>query len=60
MGLIDGDPGSTRKPAEEAVNVVKLGFYMIDVIRRVRTIINFPGLDMRIGVHTVIILNITF
>ena len=55
MGLIDGDPGSTRKPAEEAVNVVKLGFYMIDVIRRVRTIINFPGLDMRIGVHTVII-----
>jgi len=26
---------------------------MIEVIRRVRAIVNFPGLDMRIGVHTV-------
>lgn len=35
------------------MNVVSTGFSMIEVIRKVRAIVNFPGLDMRIGVHTV-------
>lgn len=29
-----------------------MGLAMIQIIRRVRTIINFEELDMRIGVHT--------
>lgn len=32
--------------------MVELGFEMIEIIKIVRTKINFPGLDMRIGVHT--------
>ena len=31
---------------------------MIEIIRRVRAIIGFDGLDMRIGIHTVIILKL--
>lgn len=30
---------------------------MIEIIRRVRAIIGFDGLDMRIGIHTVNIFN---
>ena len=33
-----------------------LGFAMIEIIRRVRSIIKFEDLDMRIGVHTVTLL----
>ena len=44
---------NTRNPLEEAKNVVRMGFSMIDIISNVRQAINFPGLDMRIGVHTV-------
>jgi hypothetical protein len=29
---------------------------MIDIIKEVRLIINFEGLNMRIGIHTVLIL----
>ena len=42
-----------RKPVQEAKNLVKMGLSMIDIIRNVRKIINFKGLDMRIGIHTV-------
>jgi class 3 adenylate cyclase len=34
------------------VNVIELGFQMIEVIREVREEVNVPGLDMRIGIHT--------
>lgn len=49
MGMIDA---KDRNPALEAKNVVELGFEMINIIKRVREIINFKNLDMRIGVHT--------
>ena len=32
-----------------------MGLTMVDIIRDVRTKIDFPGLDMRIGIHTVYI-----
>ena len=49
-GVIDAN---NRDPATEAKQVVEFGFLMIEIIREVRNIINFPGLDMRIGIHTV-------
>ena len=44
---------SERNPAQEANNIVRIGIAMIDIIQRVRVQINHPGLNMRIGVHTV-------
>ncbi|CAD8127655.1 unnamed protein product [Paramecium sonneborni] len=41
-----------RNPAQEAKNIVELGFGMIEIIRSVRQIIGYDGLDMRIGIHT--------
>lgn len=41
-----------RNPQEEAKNVVLMGFSMIETIRKVRAVVNFPELDMRIGIHT--------
>ncbi|CAD8173491.1 unnamed protein product [Paramecium pentaurelia] len=52
MGMIDYGKGIQRNTSQEAVNVVRMGFAMIDAIRRVRAHINHPTLDMRIGVHT--------
>ena len=49
MGFLNANH---RNPLEEAKNVVKMGLSMIDIIRDVRRSINFPSLDMRIGVHT--------
>ncbi|CAD8192211.1 unnamed protein product [Paramecium pentaurelia] len=49
LGIIDI---RQRNPAQEARNVVELGFGMIEIIRNVRQIIGFDGLDMRIGIHT--------
>lgn len=49
MGFLNANH---RNPLEEAKNVVKMGLSMIEIIRDVRKSINFPGLDMRIGVHT--------
>lgn len=43
-----------RDPVQEAKNMVKMGFSMIEIIRNVRKIVNFKDLDMRIGLHTVI------
>lgn len=42
-----------RDPIEEAVNVLSMGFSMIDIIRKVKNRVNFHELDMRIGIHTV-------
>ncbi|CAD8169381.1 unnamed protein product [Paramecium pentaurelia] len=49
FGIVDV---TQRNPAQEARNVVELGFQMIETIRQVRAIIGFDGLDMRIGIHT--------
>ena len=43
-----------RDPIQEAKNMIKMGFSMIEIIRNVRKIVNFKDLDMRIGLHTVI------
>lgn len=34
--------------------VISMGFEMIEIIKQVRSIVNFDELDMRIGIHTVI------
>ena len=48
-------PLNERNYKEEAKNVVKMGECMIETIRQVRQKVNFLELDMRIGIHTVII-----
>ncbi len=50
LGMVDAND---RDPITEARNVVMMAFEMIKTIRKVRRDINFPGLDMRIGIHTV-------
>lgn len=42
-----------RNPIREAKNVIQMGLSMIEIIRKVRTKVDFQELDMRIGVHTV-------
>lgn len=44
---------SKRNPGQEAYNMVNMALSMIDIIREVRKEVNFDGLDMRIGLHTV-------
>ena len=46
------DKGS-RNPSQEAINTIEMGFSMIEIIKNVRARINFQGLQMRIGIHTV-------
>ncbi|CAD8077107.1 unnamed protein product [Paramecium sonneborni] len=43
---------SKRNPIQEAINTVKMGFSMIEIIMEVRKLIDFPLLNMRIGIHT--------
>ncbi len=50
LGLFDNN---NRNPVKEAQNVIEMGFDMIDIITKVKEEINFAGLEMRIGVHTV-------
>ena len=45
---------SKRDPGEEVKNMVKMALAMLDIIRKVRKEVNFDGLDMRIGLHTVL------
>lgn len=52
LGFINANQ---RNIIEEAKNVVKMGQSMIEIIRVVRQEANFLGLDMRIGIHTVIL-----
>ena len=40
-------------PQVECEKVTELGFSMIEIISRVRKEVNFMGLHMRIGIHTV-------
>lgn len=56
MGLTDKK--NRKLPAEEANDVVQLGFKMLDIIVRVRKQVNFEGLNMRIGIHTVVLGNV--
>lgn len=44
-----------RNPVEEAKNVVKMGLSMIEVIKEVKKVIDFKDMNMRIGIHTVLI-----
>lgn len=44
---------SKRNPAQEANNVVKMAFNMLDIIKVVRKEVQFETLNMRIGIHTV-------
>lgn len=51
MGFLD--KRNRKSPSEEANDVVQLGISMIKIIKNVRKLIKFDGLDMRIGIHTV-------
>lgn len=44
-----------RDPVQEAFNVVEMAFNMLEAIKQVRTQINYYELNMRIGIHTVIL-----
>lgn len=46
------DRRNRKTPTEEASDVVNLGLRMIDIIVKVRKLVGFEKLDMRIGVHT--------
>lgn len=46
------DKRNRQAPERECADVIELGFKMIEIIARVRKEVNFPGLHMRIGVHT--------
>ncbi|CAD8190865.1 unnamed protein product [Paramecium octaurelia] len=41
-----------RNPIQEAINTVKMGFQMVEIIMQVRLKIKFDKLNMRIGIHT--------
>ena len=47
------DKNDRRSPEEEALDVLKFGFIMLEIIARVRITVQFPELKMRIGLHTV-------
>lgn len=57
MGFNDA---RNRNPSREAFNTIQFGFAIIDVVKKVRKLINFNGLDMRIGIHTVSLYTIWF
>jgi class 3 adenylate cyclase len=46
------DKNNRQPPEKECVDVVELGFKMIEIIGRVREEVDFDGLHMRIGIHT--------
>ena len=51
MSFLDGN--NRIEPEQECADVVELGFSMIEAIAKVRKEVNFDGLHMRIGIHTV-------
>ena len=51
FGFIDS---TNRDPGKEAVNMIKMAMAMIDIIKEVGIKIKYTGLNMRIGLHTVI------
>jgi class 3 adenylate cyclase len=46
------DKNNREDPLKECVDVVELGFKMIEIIAQVRREIKFDALHMRIGIHT--------
>ena len=58
LGFTGKVPQNERDPGEEAIKVITLGLEMITIIKEVasRKEVNFPSLNMRIGIHTVIFL----
>lgn len=52
LGLIDAED---RDPEKEAFNVLNMGFQMCEIINDVKKRISFHDINMRIGIHTVII-----
>ena len=50
LGFLDAE--KRKSPPKEAANVIRFGQILIQIINKVRRKINFPGLNMRIGVHT--------
>lgn len=48
-------PMNERNYKEEAKNVIAMGESMIETIKTVRRAVNFEELNMRIGIHTVIL-----
>lgn len=46
------DKNNREDPLKECVDVVEIGFKMIEIIAQVRREIKFDGLHMRIGIHT--------
>jgi hypothetical protein len=51
MSFLDGN--DRIEPEQECADVAELGFSMIEIIAKVRKEVNFDGLHMRIGIHTV-------
>jgi len=49
LGVIDADD---RDYEREALNVVNMGFQMIEKIKEVKKRVSFHDIDMRIGIHT--------
>lgn len=47
------DKRKRKLPAQEANDVVQLGFKMMEIIEEVGRQVNFENLSMRIGIHTV-------
>ena len=58
MGFNDVNDQSSK--VKMANNIVLMGFAMIEIIKSVREKIKFPGLSMRIGIHTVNFISIIF
>ena len=57
LGFLDAN---NRSPDVETLNVLMMSFSMLDVIKEVREKIDFHELDMRIGIHRVKIIKISF
>ncbi len=50
LGFLDAN---SRDPENETLNVLMMAFSMLEVIKEVKTQIDFKDLDMRIGIHRV-------
>lgn len=56
LGFIDKN--NRKQAQEEANDVVQLAISMIQIIQKIKKQINFPELNMRIGIHTVVLANL--
>ncbi len=53
LGWTGKVPMNERNPIDEARNVIALARQMIEIIEKVRDIIKYEQLNMRLGIHTV-------